>query len=128
MLQANPALRPDEVKVVLQVSADVSRAYGWLAQGAGFLNARAAVAMASRFAEASGQERLNELAGLVRRVEFDWMAACTARPDAACGGRQPNFVRPGGAADDVMAPGTLGGAVAAVRPPVVWNGRPRADR
>jgi subtilisin family serine protease len=43
MLQANPALTPAAVKSVLQASAEPHRDYTALAQGAGFLDARAAV-------------------------------------------------------------------------------------
>jgi serine protease AprX len=43
MLQANPALTPAAVKSILQASAEPHRDYTALAQGAGFLDARAAV-------------------------------------------------------------------------------------
>jgi serine protease AprX len=43
MLQANPALTPAAVKRILQASAEPHARYSALAQGAGFLDARAAV-------------------------------------------------------------------------------------
>ena len=46
MLQANPALTPESVKTILQRTADSSSRYDALTQGAGFLNARAAVELA----------------------------------------------------------------------------------
>jgi len=49
MLQANPALTPNQVKAVLQFTAE-RREYGALAMGAGFLNARGAVELAQTLA------------------------------------------------------------------------------
>jgi serine protease AprX len=50
MLQANPALTPNEVKAILQYTAQAYPGYGPLTQGAGFLNARGAVELARFFA------------------------------------------------------------------------------
>jgi serine protease AprX len=49
MLQANPSLTPNAVKAILQFTAEDNRKYNLLAQGAGFLNARGAVAYARTF-------------------------------------------------------------------------------
>ncbi len=46
MLEANPALTPNAVKAILQYTAQSSRTYDPLTQGAGFLNARGAVQLA----------------------------------------------------------------------------------
>ena len=46
MLQANPALTPSAVKGILQASAEPHEEYSALVQGAGFLDARAAVELA----------------------------------------------------------------------------------
>jgi serine protease AprX len=46
MLQANPALTPNEVKAILQYTAEDYPAYDPLTEGAGFLNAEGAVALA----------------------------------------------------------------------------------
>jgi serine protease AprX len=46
MLQANPDLTPDQVKAILQSTAQPYAAYDILTQGAGFLDARAAVEIA----------------------------------------------------------------------------------
>ncbi|MGH9374109.1 MAG: S8 family peptidase [Vicinamibacterales bacterium] len=51
MLEANPALKPDAVKAILRASAEPKASYSPMAQGAGFLNARAAVELAQGFAE-----------------------------------------------------------------------------
>ncbi len=48
MLQVNPALSPAAVKAILQATADPLEDYSRLAQGAGRLNLRAAVAVAAR--------------------------------------------------------------------------------
>jgi serine protease AprX len=50
MLQANPALTPNQVKAILQYTSQTYRAYDPLTQGAGFLNAQGAVALARFFA------------------------------------------------------------------------------
>jgi serine protease AprX len=54
MLQANPALTPNEVKAILQYTAQVNSAYDPLTQGAGFLNARGAVELARFLAAPAG--------------------------------------------------------------------------
>jgi serine protease AprX len=46
MLQANPSLTPNEVKAILQYTAQVYPRYDPLTQGAGFLNAKGAVGLA----------------------------------------------------------------------------------
>jgi serine protease AprX len=50
MLQANPALTPNAVKAILQYTAQLYPGNSFLAQGAGFLNARGAVQLALSFA------------------------------------------------------------------------------
>ena len=46
MLQANPSLTPNAVKAILQFTAEMYNGHSYLAQGAGFLNARGAVDLA----------------------------------------------------------------------------------
>ena len=46
MLQANPSLTPNAVKAILQYTAEMYPGHSYLSQGAGFLNARGAVALA----------------------------------------------------------------------------------
>jgi hypothetical protein len=46
MLQANPALTPNQVKAILQYTSQVYKGYDALTQGAGFVNAEGAVALA----------------------------------------------------------------------------------
>ena len=55
MLQANPALTPAAVKGVLQASAEARPGYSALAQGAGFLDARAAVELSRDLVGSSEQ-------------------------------------------------------------------------
>lgn len=50
MLQANPALTPNDVKAVLQFTAENRSGYNSLMEGAGFLNARGAVELAQALA------------------------------------------------------------------------------
>jgi subtilisin family serine protease len=105
MLEANPALKPAAVKAILQRSAEPHPAYSVMAQGAGFLNARASVELAQTYAaNPDGAERLESLveaygasetaatamcddaAGDCRGTDLmrAWMqAACTAAPDCA---------------------------------------------
>src|SRR5262249_2691153 len=47
MLQANPSLTPNLVKAILQYTAQIYPQYDPLTEGAGFLNAQAAVALAT---------------------------------------------------------------------------------
>ena len=49
MLQANPSLTPNQVKAILQFSAEVNPRYDPLTEGAGFLNAKGAVDLALNF-------------------------------------------------------------------------------
>src|SRR4029077_9297019 len=50
MLQANPALTPNQVKAILQYTAQLYPGYDRLTEGAGFLNTRGAVTLARFFA------------------------------------------------------------------------------
>jgi serine protease AprX len=55
MMQANPALTPNAVKAILQFTAQHYAGYDALSQGAGFLNAKGALALASYFASPEGR-------------------------------------------------------------------------
>jgi serine protease AprX len=66
MLQANPALTPNAVKAILQYTAQKYSGYDALSQGAGFVNAKGAVALASYFA--SPQRRYPRSADWSKRV------------------------------------------------------------
>jgi serine protease AprX len=50
MLQANPALTPNQVKAILQYTAQRAPHYDALSQGTGFLNAAGAIGLARHFA------------------------------------------------------------------------------
>ena len=53
MLQANPTLTPNQVKAILQYTAQVYPSYDPLTEGAGFLNAKGAVELSQAFAASS---------------------------------------------------------------------------
>ena len=53
MLQANPSLTPNQVKAILQYTAQVDPRYDPLTEGAGFLNAKGAVDLARALAAGS---------------------------------------------------------------------------
>jgi serine protease AprX len=53
MLQANPSLTPARVKAILQYTAQKYQGYDVMTQGAGFLDAQAAVNLAAWFTDAS---------------------------------------------------------------------------
>jgi serine protease AprX len=50
MLEANPSLTPNQIKAILQYTAQVDPDYDTLTQGAGFLNAKGAVELAAYLA------------------------------------------------------------------------------
>jgi hypothetical protein len=49
MIQANPSLTPNQVKAILQYTAEIHPDHDWLTEGAGFLNAKGAVDLARYF-------------------------------------------------------------------------------
>lgn len=53
MLQANPSLTPNQVKAILQYTSEKYPGYDRLTQGAGFLDAKAAVELAAWFTDSS---------------------------------------------------------------------------
>jgi serine protease AprX len=57
MLQANPTLDPGAVKYILQTSAEKKSRYDQFTQGAGFLDARAAVQLAQHFSPSIAWDR-----------------------------------------------------------------------
>jgi subtilisin family serine protease len=59
MLQANPSLQPHEVKAIIESTAGFSPAYDRLTQGAGFLDANGAVALARQFISTPVCDALN---------------------------------------------------------------------
>ncbi len=56
MMQANPQLTPNAVKAILQYTAEVYAGYDALTEGAGFVNAKGAVALARQFATTSTKQ------------------------------------------------------------------------
>ena len=77
MLEANPSLTPAEVKAVLRASAEVNADEDATAQGAGFLNARAAVELARTFREsAAATALLLDLVDEYQPEEGGWALTC----------------------------------------------------
>lgn len=68
MVQANPALTPNAVKAILQYTAEWHSGWSTLAQGAGFLNAGGAVALARSFAAGGTLDDGTESASWSRHV------------------------------------------------------------
>jgi serine protease AprX len=64
MLQANPNLTPELVKAILQDTAEANASYDTFTQGAGFLNARAAVTLAQSIASGTAFEAAPRTAAL----------------------------------------------------------------
>jgi hypothetical protein len=77
MLQANPWLTPNAVKAILQYTAEVYQGYDSLTQGAGFVNAKGAVDLASFLAAP---------AGTVNPVSVGWSRHIIWGNHAATGG------------------------------------------
>jgi serine protease AprX len=75
MLQANPSLTPEYVKTILQLTAENRPEYDAMAQGAGFLNTRAAVELAQ--ATASGASIPRYVAPIVQADAADALAAAS---------------------------------------------------
>ena len=92
MLQANPALTPAEVKAVLQASAEKKSRFDATAQGAGFLDARAAVEMSQRFAESPAPARLDALVRRLESASAEWERVCRETVNAACEAAAGNVV------------------------------------
>jgi subtilisin family serine protease len=77
MLEANPSLTPAEVKAVLKASAEVNPDEDTTAQGAGFLNARAAVELARTFRDsAAATALLIDLVDEYQPEEGGWALTC----------------------------------------------------
>lgn len=126
VLQANPALRPDAVKALLQATADASGAYSQMAQGAGFLNARAAVELAQAFAtEPATGKLLDTLVSAYAPVEGPQAAGCP-RSDAACTDRRLTAACPVAPGCSGALAGSVTGVAARSVEAVLWH-RP-ADR
>ena len=68
MLHANPALTPNMVKAILQFTAQVDQSYDYLTQGAGFLNARAAVVLSEYFKRGAKGSPYPTMAGWSRHI------------------------------------------------------------
>jgi serine protease AprX len=111
MIEANPSLKPAAVKAILRASAEPKRGYSALAQGAGFLNARAAVELALAFArDPRGAARLENLVHA-----YTPAGAGAVQPD--CG---PECFRQGA--------GVVSGVNALSEETVVWDTRAAVRR
>ncbi len=109
MLEANPALTPQAIKAILLRSAERNPTLGPMAQGAGFLNTRAAVELAWTLAE--GPEAAASFEGLAYTHAPDdgaWPEPCATAPGC--------FERPAGSIAGVTAPAAS---------TIVWGTRSR---
>jgi len=72
MLQADPSLTPGQVKALLQQAAEAHANYDAYTQGAGFLDARAAVTLAQSTGSAAVMEPAAQVSAVVPNVEMMW--------------------------------------------------------
>ena len=125
MLQANPALTPAAVKAIVQSSADAQPAESALAQGAGFLDARAAVELARTLADSpAAAELLDDLVFVYEAEEGAWTAPCDST-DADCRYLSAACTDAPGCFEEVA--GAVAGVAAPSAESIVWgirNGRP----
>lgn len=131
MLQANPALQPDGVKAILRATANPHPRYNRFAQGAGFLNTRAAVDLAVTLRDSpSGARRLAALVQAYRRDAAAMAAACRAGNAACaeaaslCEGGGCSSPESGSIAGVSAAPDTVWSPTAFPRPAPPGAGRP----
>ena len=82
MLQANPSLTPNAVKAILQYTAEANSNLDRLTQGAGFLNASGAVALARYFAQPSAAYPVH--GALEQTVDLGQPAGQRRPADARC--------------------------------------------
>lgn len=119
MVQANPALTPAEVKAILRSSAEPHSTEKTLAQGAGFLDARAAVELARSFAETpAAAELLDDLVAVFDFEEGIWTAPCDSA-DSACRSLTASCTDLPGCFDDVA--GTVAGVATPASETIVWS-------
>jgi serine protease AprX len=127
VLEANPSLTPAQVKAVLKASSEPHPNEEAMAQGAGFLNAKAAVELARSFDQSAAAAFLEDLVAAYEPEEGVWALSCDAEPGdcsdpsldcaatAACFGSE--------LAGDVMV-----GVDAPSAETVVWHRRPAPVR
>ena len=118
MLQANPGLTPKAVKAILRGSAERHEGYTDTAQGAGFLNARAAVEMARTFTDDRAVDALEALGDSHESVEGGWMAPCDPA-QSACGYFEQECTLAPGCFDRLA--GAVVGMAAPAEETVVWG-------
>ena len=116
MLQANPALSPAAVKSVLQASAEPHKDYSSLAQGAGFLDARAAVELSRDLVGLSEELIAFERAGASDPAVADDAPSCDGSVDCSL---LTGACAIGAGCEDVEAAG-LTGVAASPQETVIW--------
>jgi serine protease AprX len=120
MLQANPALTPGAVKALLQASAVEHAEYSRLAQGAGFLDARAAVELAQTFVE--NFDAISRLDDAAVEDEQQVSAAVCSEADGDCADFQQLCSAATGCYAGLGA--ALSGVAATDTETVIWQGAP----
>jgi subtilisin family serine protease len=121
MLEANPALTPAEVKAVLRASAEVRADEDATAQGAGFLNARAAVELARTFRDSAAAALLDDLVDEYQPEEGGWALTCET-DDGDC--RNATTDCTATAACFAELAGAVVGGDAPAAETVMWDARP----
>ena len=127
MLEANPSLSPSAVKAVLKASAEAHSVENAMAQGAGFLNARAAVELARTFGESpAATEWLDDLVEAYEPEEGAWTFACDAN-DTDCRNLTEDCTRTSACFAEIA--GAIVGVDAPAAETIVWGTRaPRPIR
>lgn len=121
ILQANPALTPSAVKTILRASAERHEDENELAQGAGFLNARAAVTLARTLVADAGVRKKFERLVRWNEASEARAAACEAA-GAPCG--YPVALQECGPACFSGLAGAIVGVAAPARESITWPARP----
>ena len=121
MLQANPALTPAAVKAVLRASAESHADVSTAAQGAGFLDARAAVEMARTFDGQSSALAALNAAGADDDLDLAAAPSTCDAGDAGCTNITMCSAANGCDVAATGAAGTVVGLTAAPAETVVWT-------
>jgi serine protease AprX len=130
MVEANPMLKPQAIKAILQASARVHPSYSHLAQGAGFLDTRGAVQMAQTFASnPAAAARLGRFVRTYEARQGRWVVPCNSASGAGCVKLLDPCATTVGCAEHVT--GAIVGTTTPAASSVVWRpaggGRPSSS-
>jgi serine protease AprX len=126
MLEANPVLTPRAVKAILRTTAEPRTGEDPMAQGAGFLDAKAAVELARTFDESrTDPELLDQLVEAYEPDEGTWPAPCEAF-EADCRYLTDACTAFAGCFGELA--GAVTGMTTPVEDPIAWTPRTRPAR